>query len=100
MRLGEFAYTTSWLVVQQAAEAVVAGETPGVSTIEGARNAALEGAKRIMRHADHFMRPAIVHMLQEDIRPLMEAEAVPSINDVFQFWLNQAAAGMSDIFQD
>jgi hypothetical protein len=81
--------------VQEAAEAVVAGATPGVSTIAQARSAAIAGAKNIMRFQNHSMRMDVVSMLKKDIRPLMEVQQEPSVNELFQFWIDEASAGVN-----
>jgi hypothetical protein len=80
--------------VQAAAAAVQAGAAPGVNTVAKARNAAVEGAKRIMRCEGHELRTPVVEMLTRDIAPLMNQAAQPSVNDIFAFWCTAAGAGV------
>jgi hypothetical protein len=94
-----YVHGSTGFAVQQAAADVAVGETPGVSTIDEARSAAIEGAKRVMRFQEHSMKPAVVDMLKRDIRPLMDREDEPSVNDTFQFWLAEAAAGKFPRYQ-
>jgi hypothetical protein len=42
------------------------------------------------------MRPAVVNMLKTDIRPFMAVEREPSLNEILQFWLEEAVAGPGD----
>jgi hypothetical protein len=68
----------------------------GVRTISQARRACIAGVKRICGYADHCMRPAVVNMLKTDIRPFMATDVEPSVNELLQFWLEEAVAGPGD----
>jgi hypothetical protein len=81
--------------VEEGAAAVL-GDMRGVRTIAEARRACIAGVKRIYGHAEHVMRPAMVHMLKTDIRPLMEVDNEPSVNEILHFWLEEAVAGPGD----
>lgn len=66
-----------------------------MSTITGAREAAIAGVKRILRREDHVMRPDLIGMLKEDIRKLMDVGDEPSVTAIAEFWLEEAVAGVS-----
>lgn len=80
--------------VQAAAADVAAGQTPAVSTIADAREAAVAGVKRILRCDDHMMRPGMIHVLKEDIRKLMDVTEELSVSAIANFLLEEAVAGV------
>jgi hypothetical protein len=68
----------------------------GVRTIAQARLACTAGVKRFCGYAEHCLRPAVVHMLSTDMRPFMVVDTEPSVNEILQYWLEEAVAGPGD----
>jgi hypothetical protein len=63
--------------------ALLAGGNPCVRTIAEARGAGIAGADTIMRNENHSMKPEMVHMLKQDICPLMQMQQDPSASENF-----------------
>jgi hypothetical protein len=81
---------------QRAVEEAAALDGHGVRTIAEARRACIAGVRRIVGHAEHCTRPAVVNMLKTDIRPFMAVDIEPSVNEILQYWLEEAVAGPGD----